>query len=232
LGDEVSLLGLRALMIHHAQPHDTAPQTEVGWGRFNQDPQNLMTCEDDEAVVLYQGELPIGEHLRCFLPMPDGKLVGDVTISATLVISSEVDPSNPSAYTRSGLEVIFRPHTEKYRKVPPGQKKPKHPQTKTFFSLSKLYGAGESTLREDAHKWEPCLRRSQPFRSKSLSGPMFDVYYHTRAGGAAIKDPEPINYALVVGMKAPKIKDFYNRVVQSYTGVLVPLKSQVQIRIR
>jgi hypothetical protein len=58
------------------------------------------------------------------------------------------------------------------------------------------------------------------------------VYYHTRAGGAAIKDPEPINYALVVGMKAPKIKDFYNRVVQSYTGVLVPLKSQVQIRIR
>ncbi|HWK38353.1 MAG TPA: S8 family peptidase [Hyphomicrobium sp.] len=232
LGQEVSLLALRALVIHTAQPHATADQTEVGWGRFEQDPQRLVTCEDDEAVVLYQGDLPVSEHLRCFLPMPDAELTGDVIVSATLVISSEVDPNNPSTYTRSGLEVFFRPHSQKFRKVKPGETKPKHQKTKSFFSLSNLYGASEGSLRDGAHKWEPCLRRSQLFRSASLNGPLFDVYYHTREGGAAVKTPKPIRYALVVGIKAPKVKDFYNRVVRSYAGVLVPLKTEVRVRIR
>jgi len=232
LGDALGLLALRALTIHRAERHKSAGQVEVGWGRFETDPQLLMTCEDDEAIVLYQGELPIGEHLRCYLPMPDGPLVGDVFVSATLVISPEVDPSNPSSYTRSGLEASFRPNETKFRKPKKGQKPSSHAQTSTFFSQTKLFGKSERVLRDDGHKWEPCLSRSQKFRAKTLNKPAFDVYYHNRAAGAAVKKPQPIAYALIVGLRAPKLKDFYNRVVRAYSGILVPLKSQVQVQIR
>lgn len=219
-------------MVHRANPHETEPQDEIGWGRFEADPQILLTCEDEEAVTIYQGELPVGQHLRCQLPMPDGVVQGDVFVSATLVISPEVDPSNSSTYTRSGLEVVFRPDSTKFRKTKPGEKKPKHAATKSFFSLGKVFGASEMDLRDDAHKWEPCLKRVQKFRSTSLKEPTFDVYYHHRSGGAAQKQPKPIRYALIVGLRAPKVADFYNRVVRSYTGILVPLKAQVQVRIR
>lgn len=232
LGAEINLLGVRALMVHRATPHETETQAEVGWGRFEADPQMLLTCEDDEALTVYQGELPVSQHLRCPLPIPDGILQGDVFVSATLVISPEVDPSNSSTYTRSGLEVIFRPDSTKFRKTKPGEKKPQHAQSKSFFSLGKLFGASEMQLRDDAHKWEPCLKRVQKLRAKSMKEPVFDVYYHHRAGGAAIKEPKPIKYALIVGMRAPKVPDFYNRVVRAYTGILVPLKSKIQVRIR
>ena len=231
LGDTLGLLALRALTIHRAERHGTADQTEVGWGRFDANPSMLVTCEDYEALVVYQGELPIGEHLRCVLPMPDGPLNGMITISATLAISPEVDPNTPSSYTRSGLEVIFRPNEERFRKIKSGEKPPKHAISRPFFSFTNLFGASERRLRDDAHKWEPCVSRSQDFQSKTLNRPVFDVYYHHRAAGAAVKDPKPIPYAFIVGLSAPKMKDFYSRVVRSYTGVLVPLRSQVQVRV-
>lgn len=232
LGPPLGLLALRALMIHRANEHATLAQREVGWGRFESDPAMLATCEDDEAVVLYQGELPISEHLRCRLPMPTGDLTGHIFVGATLVIAPDVDPNNPSTYTRAGLEVIFRPNLSRFRKPKPGQKAPKHAVTKPFFSLSNMYGAPESALRDDAHKWEPCLKRVQKFRATTLKDPVFDVYYHRRVGGAPVKDPKPIPYAFVISLRAPKVPDFYNRVVRTYQNVLVPMQTQVQVRIR
>jgi hypothetical protein len=211
LGDSLGLLALRALTIHRAERHKTARIAEVGWGRFEADPQMLLTCEDDEVVVVYQGELPISEHLRCPLPMPDGPTKGMIHLRATLAISPEVDPNNPSSYTRSGLEVAFRPSEKKYRKIKEGEKPPAHPVTKTFFSLKNMFGKGESVLRDDAHKWEPCMSRFQKFHEGTLDKPVFDVYYHHRAAGAAVKDPKPIPYALVVGIQAPKDNDFSKR---------------------
>lgn len=41
----------------------------------------------------------------------------------------------------------------------------------------------------------------------------------------------PIPYALVVSVKAPKVPDFYSRVVRAYANVLVQLRPQVRIPV-
>lgn len=231
LGKRLSLLAIRALMIHRAEIEEAHDWRDVGWGRFESDPIRLITCEDDEALVVFQGELPVGEHLRAPIPVPETPLAGQVTISATLVIAPEVDPEHPSAYTRSGLEVAFRPHSGKHNQRADGTRA-QHAKTKAFFSGALLYGELESVLREDGHKWEPCLRRQATFRAKSLSAPLFDVYYHHRESGIKATAPQPIPYAFVVGLKAPKLPDLYDRVVRTYANVLLPIQPQTRIQVR
>jgi hypothetical protein len=228
LGEAIGPLAIRALMIHRADQRDHG-QANVGWGRFEPDHENLITTADDEAIVIYQGDLPVGEHLRAGVPMPKETLTGKITIGATLVISPEVDPNHPSAYTRSGLEISFRPHALKYGSTK--GKRSAHPKTKSFFSATNMYAA-EYDLREDGHKWEPCLRNIQTFMPKSLEKPCFDIYYHHREAGSKADAPQPIPYALIVSLRAPKVTDLYNRVVRTYANVLVPLKPQVRVPIR
>ena len=231
LGSDFSPLANRALFIHRAvRNHNIHKIEEVGWGRFETDFNKLITCDDDEAIVIFQGELPVGEHLRAPIPMPDGELVGMITITATLVISPEIDPSYPNTYTKAGLEVTFRPNSEK-RKLNEKGDFSEHPETKSFFNRKGIFGAAELDLREDGHKWEPCLKATRKFRSSTLVNPLFDIYYHHREEGQALKEPKPIPYALVISMKAPRVKDFYNRVVRTYSSVLVPLRPRTQIQI-
>jgi hypothetical protein len=146
-------------------------------------------------------------------------------------IAPEIDPQHPGAYTRSGLEVMFRPNASRYRKYKDGSKS-KHPSTRSFFSASKLYGAAEYMLRDEHYKWEPCLKTTQKFRAEALDTPLFDIYYHHREAASSNPQPIPVPYALIVQVRVPKALDFYNRVVRSYTNVLVPLQPRVNIRIQ
>lgn len=231
LGTRLAPLAVRSLLVHRAQSEDGHEWKQVGWGRFESDPLLLVTCDDDEALVVFQGELPVGEHLRAPIPINNVQLLGDITLSATLVIAPEVDPEHPGAYTRSGLEVAFRPHSGKYPKPRDG-KQSKHAKTRSFFSATLLYGQPETVLREDGHKWEPCLHREERLRATSLSEPCFDIYYHHRESGMKAADPRPIPYAFVVSLKAPKVPDLYDRVVRAYANVLVPLQPQTRIQVR
>lgn len=228
---ELTPRALRALMIHKANAKKFK-RKEVGWGRFETDIESLMTTTDDEILVIYQGLLPVGEHLRANVPFVDNVLVGDVFLTATLVISPEVDPEYPGAYTRSGLEVAFRPHSSKYKITKEG-KSAAHPTTKPFFSNANLFGKSEAELRKDGHKWEPCLKHSLKLKAKSIHEPCFDIYYHHREGNAAgSTDARPIPYALVISIKAPSVPTLYNKTVSAYSHVLVPLKPRIEIPIR
>jgi hypothetical protein len=231
LGARLRPLAVRALLIHRAHTEDGHELKDVGWGRFESDALQLVTCDDDEALVVYQGELPVGEHLRAPIPISNVQLRGEVVLSASLVIAPEVDPEHPGTYTRSGLEVSFRPHNGKFPKPRDG-KQSKHAKTRSFFSSSRLYGQAESVLREDGHKWEPCLHTEERMRATSLSDPCFDIYYHHRESGMKVVDPQPIPYAFVVSLKAPKVPDLYDRVVRAYANVLVPLQPQMRIQLR
>ncbi len=75
----------------------------------------------------------------------------------------------------------------------------------------------------------PC---SQRFRTNSLKDPCFDIYYHHRVGGTEATSPQPIPYALLVGVRAPKVADLYNKVVRAYANVLVPIRPLVTIPLR
>ncbi len=229
LGNRLSQLAIRALMIHRADSANNA-RIEVGWGRFETDPNLLITCDDTEALVIYEEELPIDQELRVPVPMVEN-MTGMVTLTATLLIAPEVDPEYPGAYTRSGLDVIFRPHSERYN-VDENGKASKHPTSQPFFSDSRMFGSSELVLRQKACKWEPCRKHSQRFYSESLFEPCFDIKYHQRQGGRATNDVRPIKYAFVVSIKAPKIPNLYDRIVRNYANVLIPLQPRLRVPIR
>jgi len=147
LGSRLGPLAIRALLIHRAHTENGHELKHVGWGRFESDSLLLVTCDDDEALVVFQGELPVGEHLRAPIPLSNVQLSGDVLLSASLVIAPEVDPEHPATYTRSGLEVAFRPHSAKFTKPREGGKKAKHAKTRSFFSSANLYGQPEVAPR-------------------------------------------------------------------------------------
>lgn len=220
----ISPLGIRALFVHGAEQAAKSAH-EVGWGRFEADPDTLLECADDEVTIIYEGVLPLKEYLRTPIPTPGEPLEGMVEIAATLVIAPEIDPAFAHAYTRGGLQVVFRPNSEKVQDSDSG----KHADSEDFFSRKNLYKAAEYELRQDGHKWEPCWKASRRKRASSLLNPCFDIYYHTRSQGRADREPDPIPYALIVTLRARKVPDLYERILRAYSDLLIPLEPQIEI---
>ena len=228
-GSELEPLAIRALMIHRAED-DGNNRREVGWGKFELDPDLLITCPDDEAVVVYQGVLPVGTHLRAPIPMPDTALQGMVTITATILITPDISPEFVASYTKSGFQATFRPHSGQYTIYQDGSTS-NHPKSQSFFSENAMYGGAEYELREGGLKWEPCLKRSRRFRPTSLVDPVFDIYNHNRQPGSKVGNDSPVPYALIIGVKAPKDPDLYNQIVRAYAGVLIPITPKLRLPV-
>ncbi|MBI3441923.1 MAG: peptidase S8 and S53, subtilisin, kexin, sedolisin, partial [Proteobacteria bacterium] len=140
-------------------------------------------------------------------------LMGSVKISATCCFATEIDAAHPSNYTRSGIEITFRPNEDTR------DANALHPKTDTFFSQSKIYQT-EDELRADAHKWETCLHATKTKRASSLKGPVFDIHYLARDEGRTDTQARKLYYALVVTVEAPKHKDLYDQVVRKYRARL------------
>lgn len=223
LGSRLDPLAIKAILIHGANPaqHD---RLEVGWGLLPNDLENLIVCDSDEVRILYQGELTPAKYLRARLPLPSGQLSGLVTISATFCFASAVDPQDPSNYTRSGLDIWFRPHAENF-----SNDEALHPKTKPFFRASDY--DKEKDLRADAHKWETVLSKSLRMQARGLKDPVFDVHYNARMSGGPNMSADKVRYALVITVKAPRNKDIYDRVVQTYAGQLQALAPVIEIPI-
>ena len=229
LGGDVNPLAIRALMIHRAQDNGNS-RHEVGWGRFESDPSLMITCEDDEAVIIYQGVLPIGTHLRAPIPMPTISLAGMVTITATILISPETCPEFAASYTESGFEATFRPHMGQFTVYPDGRTS-HHPKSMPFFSETAMYGKGEYELREGGLKWEPCAKRSRRFHAKTLFEPAFDIYNHSREPGSRVGADNPVPYALIISIQAPSVPDLYNQIVRAHAGVLIPITPRLRLPV-
>lgn len=225
LGSVMSSLGLKALLIHNCEQNDE-DKKEIGWGRVPKELINLITSKSEEAHILYQGNLDPAQWLRIQIPLPHAPLVGKITIKATFCFTTETDPQDPLTYTKSGLEIIFRPNIGIRKKS-----SQLHPDTKSFFKFGGLYST-ESELRKDAHKWETTLSTSRSFQSKTLHDPVFDVHYNARTSGGPAIAPRPIPYSLVLTVTAPKIPDLYNRLLRRYQTQLEALRPVVPIQIR
>ena len=229
LGTEVTPLAIRALMVHRAED-DNNCRSEVGWGRFELDPDLMITCSDDEPVIIYQGTLPAGTHLRAPIPLPTTPLEGKVTITATILVAPATNPEFAASYTLSGFEAIFRPHSLRFTEYREGGRA-KHPKSSSFFSESAMYGGGEFELREGGSKWEPCVKRSRCFLPKSLHNPVFDIYNHSRKSGSKFGSDTPLPYALIVSIKAPKVANLYDQLVRAYAGILIPITPKLRLQV-
>jgi hypothetical protein len=175
--------------------------------------------------VIYQGELSPAQYLRAPIPLPEADLVGKVSIEATFCYATVTDPQDPGSYTRSGLEVVFRPHAARF-----SSEQATLPDTRPFFR--RAHYDSKRTLRTDVQKWETTLHAEKRFFPTSLQQPAFDIHYNARTSGGAARDPERIRYALVVTVRASRVPDLYDRVARLYAGQLEALAPLVDIPIR
>ena len=212
----LSATTLRALMIHHADRfHGHSPQ-DVGWGRFPESPDELLTCGDHEATVIYQGHIDAGGTMRIGIPVPPVPLGVGLTIKATFCFASPVDPADPINYTRHGLTVVFRPRGA-------GSSAP-------FFTVSG-YNT-EQDLRSDAHKWETVLHKTVNFPADQLLDACFDVDHGARAQGLSVKNSEvpPLPYVLVATISTQKGEAIYQSIMQKYRA-LAPIRLREQVQL-
>lgn len=212
----LSATTLRALMIHKAERFEGHDPLEVGWGRFPDDPEELLTCDNSEATVVYQGHISAGGTMRIGLPIPVVDLGVRLRIKATFCFASPVDPADPVNYTRHGLTVIFRPRGT-------GSSEP-------FFSTSS-YGS-EQDLRRDAYKWETVLHRTCSFAASELLDACFDVEHGAREKGLKVvnSDTPPLPYVLIATIASEKGEPVYQSVMEKYS-VLAPIQLRGQTRL-
>lgn len=224
-GTNLNNLAIRSLLIHTVEESEH-PHNEVGWGRIAPILESIVLCADDTVRVVYQGEISPSKYIRAAIPMPSGKIAGNVNIKATVCYKSKTDPHHPSNYTRSGLELKFRPHDGKF-----SRDEQVHADTKSFFGSSPT-GATEDELRKDAWKWENCLHASKTMRASSLNNPCFDIHYNARLEGRNFLPSEKLPYALVVTVHAKNAVDFYDQIVRKYATQLEPLKPVLEIPLQ
>lgn len=223
LGSDLSPLAIKALLVHSANP-GTHDKLEVGWGKIPEDLMEIITCPSGVARVVYQGELKPGKYLRATLPLPAGGLQGNIRLKATFCYASSTDPQDAVAYTRAGLEVVFRPSDKKIKEGKANA------DTKGFFDMKKY--ATEEERRSDLGKWETVLHGNKSMRGSSLDNPVFDIHYNAREGGGPTTGAEKIRYALIISVEAPKHADLYNEILRSYAKTLVPIQPKVSLPVR
>ncbi|WP_186192856.1 S8 family peptidase [Burkholderia gladioli] len=223
LGADLTPLAIKALLVHAADS-STHDKLEVGWGKIPEDLMDVITCPTGVARVVYQGELKPGKYLRASLPLPAGGLQGNIRLKATFCYASPTDPQDAVAYTRAGLEIVFRPSD---KKVKEGKS---NADTKGFFDMKKY--ATEEERRSDMGKWETVLHGNKSMRGTSLDNPVFDIHYNAREAGAPTTSAEKIRYALIIAVEAPKHADLYNDILRAYAKMLVPIQPKVTLPIR
>jgi hypothetical protein len=224
-GPTLNPLAIRTLLVHCAESAEIHPY-EIGWGRIAQALDQMVLCEDGTVRVVFQGKISAAKYVRAPIPLPAGALDGMVTIKATICYATTVDPHHPANYTRSGLEILFRPDKTKF-----ADDSSLHPVTKSFFGKTQK-GMTEDELRRDAWKWENCQHAKHRFQGKSLNNPVFDIHYNARIESHNDPRDQELDYALIITVQAPKVADLYDQVLRKYATQLEALQPVVDIPIK
>jgi len=215
----LSATTLRALMIHHADRFQGHDSRDVGWGRFPESPDELLTCGDHEVCVIYQGNIEAAGTMRISIPVPPVALGVGLTIKATFCFASPVDPADPINYTRHGLTIVFRPRGA-------GSAAP-------FFSTGNY--ETEQDLRADAYKWETVLHKTANFSADQLLDACFDVDHGARKHGLKVDNSAvpPLPYVLIATVSTQRGEPIYQSIMQKYRALApIELRERVQLRSR
>lgn len=230
-GEAISPLAIRALIVHSAE-RGARSELEVGWGLAASEIDAVTICPDGSVRILYQGTLDPGKVTRAVVPLPDLPFKGKINIRGTFCYACPTDPHTPGDYTRAGLGVTFRPHSDKLGS-PKGRKpgwkpNPEFPASRPFFQEEgKLT---EQALRRDARKWDTVRNAQDTMLASSLKNPVFDIHYQAREPGLAStpSQAQRLPYALVLTISASKHADIYDDVVTAFP-VLAPIMPRTQL---
>lgn len=224
---------LRAFATHFASRHpDGDVRVETGHGRFLLDYTSVLECEPNEVHLLYQGTLHRFDLLSLALPVTPSIVSGNVTMRMTMAFASPVEPTQPIEYTQATIEPVFRPHADKFRftkdtkskilnvrsdadaatkLMAEGYEISGHPVSK---SLPGTLGS-EVELREGG-KWETVRRFDMSMRATSLLDPRLDLSYIARESGLLQASAAPLDFTLLVSVRAPRIDTLYADVEASF----------------
>ncbi len=232
---QLNIATIRALLIHSTSKHDLE-RKDCGWGRIDSDIENILFCSDRKVTFIYQGELKTATGIRAAVPCPKAleAFNGMANISATLCFYAEVDPQHTVSYTKAGVEIQFRPHSEKFHYDKEKEAYAKEPETRTLFNRKNILGT-EQTLRKDSHKWETCYKVYDRMRTSSLNEPIFDIRYRTRDEGHQLTQKEmqnlkPLKYSMIVTVELEKEFDLYASILSEYT-LLQPITINIDAAV-
>ena len=224
---------LRACATHFATRHpDGEVRVETGHGRFLLDYTSVLECEPNEVHLLYQGTLHRFDLLSFALPVTPSIVSGNVALRMTMAFASPVEPTQAIEYTQATIEPVFRPHADKFRftketkskvldvrsdadaatkLMAEGYEISGHPVSK---SLPGTQGS-EVELREGG-KWETVRRFDLSMRAASLLDPRLDLSYIARESGLLQTSAVPLDFTLLVSVRAPRIDTLYADVEASF----------------
>jgi hypothetical protein len=170
-------------------------------------------CTADDVHVLYVDEIDRGQLLGYRLPVPQA-LKGRIELRITLAYSTPVEPTQPTEYTQSSLEVAMRPHALRYGYGEPNGTKRQVEDITTQAAAQlraqgwresqdpvsrqlKAAGKAENDLR-DAGKWETMRHFRLVFKPGDIYAPRLDVSYLARRAGQLQGTAPTIPFAVLV----------------------------------
>jgi hypothetical protein len=239
---------LRAFAAHFVQgrPARGHDARHIGYGRLRETYADVWDCGPNAITVLYDVEMRKGELLALPLPMPGGiRPDAEVRIVFTVCYSSEVQAQHASDYTRSGLDITFRPHDQMFTAYDASTKPLKrigtfhverdqdalaeiaktrpikmsaHPLAKSGWRRSRWEGD-----QRDAGKWDTLVRADWPFAARELRGARVDLEYHARDGVRLMGPDAPVlPVTVLITVEGPTDVPLYD-LVQPQLQSLVPL---------
>lgn len=227
---KMNVATLRALLIHSTE--STSDKKGCGWGRIADNIENYIFCDDNTVTVIYQGTLTKSSGVRAAIPCPESLKISKtkIDLAATLCFYTEVDHKHPVSYSRAGIEVTFRPHSEKFKINKETGKMALEANTRTLFNKEKILG-NEQNLRKDAHKWETCYKVNDVFQASTINDPALDIKYLTRDEGHALTSKEMaslpvLNYSLVITLRTRKNTNLYDEIINEY-DLLQPISINI-----
>jgi hypothetical protein len=220
---------------------------EVGHGRLLEDYGSAFECTPNEATVLYEDVLLRAQSTGFAIPIPTGlPPATQLTLRWTLTFLTAVDARDPADYTRSGIEVTFRPNSL-LREVtyPDGTKATLH-VVRDGAEIARVLEEGgteseqgpagqqwrayrSEAARRIEGKWETICCGKKRLPASALEVPRLDLVHLHRTGGQLISEGVPdLRIAMLVTVSAAKGVAIYDRVASEFR-VLVPL---IQLPIR
>jgi hypothetical protein len=241
----------KALMIHNAFQSEW--EEACGWGPLNKTIDQMLTCNQHEVTLIYNGEIPLKKRAILHIPIFQD-IAKDIRarIMWTIAYASDVVPTMPDEYTLGGTNVVFRPHCETFRV---NNKKVVRDNNPEYFDSLVASGKIKPTMApisdqkiehikrcmteeeaRDAGKWDTVMHfwtKEKPLQN--LKNPTIDIHAIPRADWELPESkPTALPYACVVTIKLnnPDIP-LYQRIVTEIPALVpVRLRSRAKIRQR
>ncbi|MEL4106852.1 S8 family peptidase [Oscillospiraceae bacterium WX1] len=230
----------RTLIIHTAALENDILRTEQGNGFCLENIDDVLNCDDNNVIVLYQGTLTSTQCAKLPIFSPKINMAkGKVKISWTVTTIVEPSVHDTDAYTNNCIEdtfvpndMVFRftkrgftPHNldltdpEKARDAAEllrtGYKRSENPIT---HSAKKNFD--EADLRQNDFKWDTVIKKHVSMLPTSLLNPSLSLHAIGRGGC----ETRPIKYFAAVSISVPKYPgSLYDAILQTYQN-LTPIE--------